>query len=170
MTDDGAHSGHGHSSARKHGAHSHRSKGQMCSSSSSQIQSHHHSHSSDSSRRQLGHSNVSLNNRDNLPFDVSFRPGLLGGPRDPLAAQKKPQSVTEFANILIEKLEEVKRKRDIEEKLSQKLYECDDHAVPNPVGACGGVEQITPNVLAAAINRLKDQDDGMPDDILGNWG
>jgi len=57
----------------------------------------------------------------------------------------------------------------MDEKLNQRISEFDDH-VPHTMGASGGgVEEITPNVLAAAINRLQVHDDGLPDDILGNF-
>lgn len=163
MTDDGAHSGHGHSSGRKHGAHHHggRSKNhQIPSSSSSHLHLHQGVHSSCESRRQNLHSGVHLDNRDNLP---KFPPGIVKG------AQRAPNREAEldpnvFAATLIRKLEEVKRQREIEEQLHQRISEVDDH-VGMPYHAGGAVDE-TRNVLAAAITRLQVQDEPLPDDIL----
>ncbi|ODN01869.1 Axin-1, partial [Orchesella cincta] len=160
MTDDGAHSGHGHSNVRKHGAHHHGSGGRK-----GQMPSHPHlhqpAHSSVSDRRQVIHPGVVIDNRDNLP---KYPSGVVKGARAP-NRQAELDSNT-FASLLIKKLEEVKRKREIDEKLTQRISEFDDH-VPHSMGASGGgVEEITPNVLAAAINRLQVHDEGLPDDIL----
>jgi len=64
-----------------------------------------------------------------------------------------------FAGILMRKLDDVKRDRELEERLSKRISESDEH----PQGA----EAITPHVLQAAINRLQLQDEELPADILG---
>jgi len=53
----------------------------------------------------------------------------------------------------------VKRQRELEERLSKRISETDEHSQ--------GAEAITPNVLAAAITRLQLQDEELPADILG---
>lgn len=163
MTDDGAHSGHGHN-VRKHGAHSHRSKGQMSSCSSSHIQSLHHPAHPRDSRRQLVYPAEHKDNRDNLQFAVH--------PVGPCRTdhQKTPTDPKEFVKILFPKLDEIKKKREADEKLSQRI-ECGEHiVVPNVGGAGGGPggpSGVFQNVLAAAINKLQVQDEGVDEDILG---
>jgi len=98
MTDDGAHSGHGHSHVRKHGAHHHKS------GSKSQMPSHPHLHqpthsSVSDSRRQLVHSGVVIDNRDNLP---KYPSGVVKGARVPnRQAEVKRRSITAILFIIL---------------------------------------------------------------------
>lgn len=104
-------------------------------------------------------------NRDNLP---RYPPGNVKGART--LNPGVPLDPKEFAAVLICKLEEVKRHREMDEKLNQRMSEFEDSVgVPHQhcAGGGNGGEEITPNVLAAAINRLQVQDEGLPDDILG---